>query len=259
MIKNKKDTKKVSDLPLIKALRISDLSDVLRDFIENMLDSSLKDGILKDIPIINSLVALLKTAISIRDQFLIQKLISFLDGIKDITSEERDKFLKYVEDDPKYGKRVGEHLILLLDRLDDLNKPPMITKLFKAYLRDDITYREFVRFSSIVDRAFINDLLGLLDTLSEDTPRMRNPYVDRLYHLGLSEIVFDDSMYQKRNTGIESMTLSNMTKFFGNNQPIQFRVTEIACVMAQIILSKKVYGTDYLTQYRIGREARFDD
>lgn len=258
MTEKKKNLKKEKDLP-IKSLNISDLSNVLQDFIENLIDGDLKDGILKDIPIINSLVALSKTAISIRDQFLIQKLKSFLDGIKDITSDERNKFLRDTDNDPKYGQRVGEHLILLLDRLDDLSKPQMITKLFRAYLRDDITYRDFVRFSSIVERAFINDLSGFINILSEDTPRMRNPYVDRLYHLGLSELVFDDAAYQKKDTGIDNMTLGDMTKFFGNDQPIQFRITEIACVMAQIILEKKIYGTDYLSQYRIGREARFND
>ena len=116
-----------------------------------------------------------------------------------------------------------------------------------------------MRFSSIIDRAFINDLSGFLKVLSEDTPRMRNPYVDRLYHLGLSEIVFDDSLYQKKDIGIDSMTLGSMRKFFGSDEPIAFRITEIACVMAQIILEKKIYGTDYLSQYRISREARFDD
>lgn len=262
MMRDNKSPKPKKDkiLPLIKSLNISDLSSVLQDFIENMLDSDLKDGVLKDIPVINSLVALSKTAISIRDQFLIQKLKSFLDGIKDITSDERDRFLRDIENDPKYGQRVGEHLILLLDRLDDLSKTNMITKLFRAYLRGDITYREFVRFSSIIDRAFINDLSGFINILSEDTPRIRNPYVDRLYHLGLSELVFDDSAFQKKNSGLDNMTLGEMTKFFGDDHPIQFRVTEIACVMAQIILDRKtIYGTDRVSQYRISRDTRFDD
>lgn len=260
MVRNNKSPKKDKISTLVKSLNISDLSSVLQDFIENMIDSDLKDGILKDIPVINSLIALSKTAISIRDQFLIQKLKSFLDGIKDITSEERNRFLKDIENDPKYGERVGEHLILLLDRLDDLSKTEMITKLFRAYLRDDITYREFVRFSSIIDRAFVNDLSGFINILSEDTPRMRNPYVDRLYHLGLSEIVFDDSAYQKKKSGLDNITLGEMTKFFGDEHPIKFRVTEIACVIAQIVSGKKkIYGTDRIAQYRISRDARFND
>ena len=45
---------------------------------------------------------------------------------------------------------------MLLDRLDDLDKPAMIVKLFKSYLKDEITFSEFLWFSSVIERAYMN-------------------------------------------------------------------------------------------------------
>ena len=111
----------------------------MTDFGEIALDSVMKDGILKDIPVIGSIIGISKAAISIRDKLLVRKILDFLQELSDTTEEERKKFLQGFEDNPQEQRRVGENLMLLLDRLDDLGKPTMIAKLLKAYVRASVT------------------------------------------------------------------------------------------------------------------------
>jgi hypothetical protein len=242
-------------LSLIKTLGTSDLSSISEDLIEVGLDSLLQDGILKDIPIIGTIIGVGKSVISIRDKFLTRKVLDFLQGLNNISDEERRKFLKDIDGDTNYQRRVGENLVMLLDRLDDLNKPAMVVKLFRSYLRDEITYNEFLWFASVIERAFINDLVGLLERMSQASIYGIDLYAERLYHLGLSQINFDDSIYQRIGNGLDNMTLGSVSSMKNLlHKPLQFVLSNNAYLLAQILLDKKIVGVDYIELHRRDRE-----
>lgn len=81
------------DDKMIETLK-TDISGVCADFMEVGLDTILDDGLLKDIPVINSIISLYKTGMNIRERFLIKKLIVFLTSLSDTTPEDRSKFLQ---------------------------------------------------------------------------------------------------------------------------------------------------------------------
>ena len=238
-------------LSLIETLGSTDLSSVTEDLVEIALDSLLQDGILKDIPVVNTIIGISKSAVSIRDKLLTRKILYFLQGLNEITVEEREKFLKDMDANPKHQRKVGENLIMLLDRLDDLNKPAMIAKLFRSYLRDEITYNEFLWLSSVIDRAYMNDLVGLLEQMSQTSIYGIDLYLERLYYLGLSRIKFDDSMYQRMEDGLDNMPLGSVSR--GDSafhKPIQFELSNDAFLLAQILLGEKIVGIDYIELHR---------
>ena len=77
---------KICSLPatMSETLVQSDLSSVVMDGVEIGIDQCLSDGILKDIPIINSIASIVKTTQSISNYLYLKKIVSFLNGIKDI-------------------------------------------------------------------------------------------------------------------------------------------------------------------------------
>lgn len=147
---------------LIETLRVSELSKILEDIADLGIDSALQEGLAKDIPIVNWIVGVGKTIIAVRDYFLIKKILRFFQGLDEVTQEERLKFLGRIEDDDKYGRLVGETIVMLLDRYDHLDKAYMMSKVFCAYGRQQIDFDAFLRISSSIDRAFISDLNDLL-------------------------------------------------------------------------------------------------
>jgi len=46
----------------------------------------------------------------------------------------RDNFVRKLGSDPKQRKATGEHLLLLLDRLDDISKAELLARAFAAYV-----------------------------------------------------------------------------------------------------------------------------
>ncbi len=152
------DEYKQLEQSLLSTLRQSDLRSIGANLSEIGIDQLMQDGLLKDIPVVNILTGLLKTSRSIRDHIFLKKLLSFLVSIKDIEPEEREKAIERLESDSAYSQKVGEGLMLLLERLDDLNKPKMVAKAFKAYCRGNINSFQLQRLYYAIDRVLACDL-----------------------------------------------------------------------------------------------------
>lgn len=121
-----------------KSLSSGTIIDLLKEYGEVGVDAILKEGALKDIPIINTIVALAKTGVSISDRILINKIMKFLTPMSQLTEDERQEMIEKLETDPAYGRKVGEHLVELLDKIDSDQKPGMIAAVFIAYAKGEI-------------------------------------------------------------------------------------------------------------------------
>lgn len=250
MTKKKQPSEYEKDLGLsmIETLRSSELSNITQDMVEVALDAVIQDGILKDIPVISTITGITKTVISVRDKLLIRKIASFLSKLQDITDTEREKFIGDIECDPNYQRKVGENLLMLLERLDDLDKPALIAKLFKAYLRNDISYHQFLKFASVIDRMLVQDLKNFLDAFLENTGA--DLYAEFLYPFGLSQIEFDDTAFLKTGSSLKAIQSVSKPALFPQQSPLHFQLSETAFLLAQILLGKKINSYDYIDENR---------
>lgn len=129
------------------------LKDVCKESTEVLIDSFLNDGLVKDIPIVNIVYGLAKAGINVKERLFIEKVIRFLKPISKYTSQERQKFLSDL--DPEELKKASQYLVLYLDRLDSLEKPEMLGKVFEAYMRGRINYNKMLYFTHFIDSVFI--------------------------------------------------------------------------------------------------------
>ena len=248
--KEKPETPESSDvgISLNETIKSSDLGSLMKDFGEVALDSVVKDGVLRDIPVISSIVGAAKLAISIRDTLLVKKILYFLRELGDTTEEERKKFLQEFEEDPKEQRKVGENLILLLDRLDNLNKPAMVAKLMKAHLKREITnYDEFVYYSSIVDRTSMLDLSALLSHFS--TGDVDEEWLgQRFYHLGLSfmTVTVNPKFRPEPDNPSDAVVYSLLEKREPTNKAIlRYKLSQSAYIFAKILLGDQYGGKEF--------------
>jgi len=154
------------EIALVNEITSDNLKDILIEGAEITLDNFLEEGIIKEIPFFGTLYKGFKAAIGIRETIFAKKVFSFLNQIKEIPLEERKVFIEKLESKKEFRQKVGEKLIFLIERLDDLEKPEIIGRLFKATIKEKITYDEFLRLSLIVDKAFMPDLLILKRTIT---------------------------------------------------------------------------------------------
>jgi hypothetical protein len=238
-------------MSLIETIISPELQDVMTDFGEIALDSIMKDGILKDVPVIGSIVGFSKAAISIRDKLLVQKILYFLRELSDTTEEERKNFLQGFEDNPREQRRVGENLMLLLDRLDDLDKPAMIARLLKAYVKGDIgNYDEFIYYSSVVDRMLMIDLSALLLNFSQGAIGGFDEdwFGKRFHHLGLSfmDITVNPKFHPEPENSLDRIKYRVQQKRSPtDNAIVKFRLSESAYILVAILLGDAYRGGEY--------------
>ena len=146
---------------LVETIETTDINSINKDLAEVVIDSVLDDGLLKDIPIVNIIVGLGNFGSKIHKGIFIKKVLTFLSNLESTTIEERQNFIQKIESCETYNNKVGEALIMILEKCSDLEKPKIIGKLFKASIKEEIDYQTFLRLCSLIERVHIPDLIHL--------------------------------------------------------------------------------------------------
>src|SRR5687767_12433857 len=127
-----KPKEKPLGLQLFDALLTDNLKDLIKEYAEIGLDGILEEGMVKSIPVINTIVTAGKSAGAIRDRLLLRKVTAFILNCPSFSKEEKESFLSRHFSDRDKAKKMGEQVVLILEKLDDLDKPEMISKVFAA-------------------------------------------------------------------------------------------------------------------------------
>lgn len=191
------DKNKITD-EFLNTMIKSDSKQLALEIGEFTIDQLLDESLLKDIPIVGWVFKAKQVYSSISDKIFLAKLSRFLLNLSDITPEEKEKLKKIFEDKNQRAK-IGTNLLLLLDKISNLEKLEIMAKIFIAYVANKITFEEFLSLGNAVEIAFIEDLKFLKE---DTTSYFSSPYrktdpsneflyqekVNRLLRCGLSEI-----------------------------------------------------------------------
>lgn len=132
--------------------------DIATDAAEMVLDSELSDGLLKEIPVVKWLAIVADLRSNFSNRLFAAKLLEFLNALKDIPEAERQSFANRLEKEEGFKQKVGKQLFITLERLDDLEKPKLLAKAFRAYITGKIDNKTFRELSAVIDRCFFDDL-----------------------------------------------------------------------------------------------------
>jgi hypothetical protein len=149
------------DKALIDGLGDSQLIDFAADIADQALDSLLSEGVIKDIPILGHAVKLWRGGVQVQSYLFARKLVLFLSQLDRTPLDTRQEFVQKINTDPKQRRKVGEQLLLLLDRMDDLEKPAILSWAFGAYVAGRISYDTFRKLGHAIDHCALSDLLAL--------------------------------------------------------------------------------------------------
>lgn len=132
--------------------------DLLTDWGELALDQFLDDGLLKDIPFLGSLLKIYKSGVNVKEYLFSKKVEKFLKSLSGVTTQEAKSFNDKINSDPKFKTRVAEHLTLLLDRLDDIEKSELLAKAFSVFIMKAQDFDRFRRIARAIERCMIDDI-----------------------------------------------------------------------------------------------------
>jgi hypothetical protein len=127
---------------------------------EAVMDSFLKDGLLKDIPILGTGIKIIGISTNISDTLLLNKLKLFMENLNIMKQSDVEKFKEKMNND-KFQKEVGIKLLNIIDKTDEYIKIRWVAKAFLDYLDKKINKDFFYRIITIINNAFVQDLLKL--------------------------------------------------------------------------------------------------
>jgi hypothetical protein len=186
---------------LEESISKSDLLNLGVDLSEIAVDQFLKDGIIKDLPVINSLVAFVKTGISIKDALYIKKLLIFLENIQGVSEEKRKKFLKEISLITEEKNRLFEKILSSIDRLDDSKKAILLAKVFKHLIVGNIDLIQYYRFARIIEDMLFDDIdfffyrYGYYDN-NDQTRQVVYNYMEKIGDDYLKEILIKHGLFE---------------------------------------------------------------
>ena len=146
---------------MMTVLASQELGELSADAVELVIDSTMKDGIVKDIPIVGTIFNLAKLGAGIRDLLLAKKLLRFLREFSYLKASARARLVADMAGTEDKREKVGEVIIDLVDRSGSDDKAALIGLLFVAAGRGKVPVDALLRLSAIVSQASMSDLIGL--------------------------------------------------------------------------------------------------
>ncbi len=132
--------------------------DAISNITEFGIDTILNDGLIKDFPIIGTIVKTLHAGIEIKNYFYLRKVLIFIFQLKNIKLEKRIKFYEKHKDDED---KIGINILEILDKYDNIQKAELLGKLFFLHLNNEIDLTTFLRLSFMINKVYYDDLLYL--------------------------------------------------------------------------------------------------
>lgn len=131
------------------------------EILEFSIDQAIDEGLLKDIPVVGWIAKGASFGRSISDRIFFHKILRFLIALEKIDKNDREAFRTKVAEDSDFRRRVGEHLLILLDKMDTFEKSSLLAKCFDHFLTGDIDHGYFVDLSHVIERSPLADLQAL--------------------------------------------------------------------------------------------------
>lgn len=139
-----------------------DAIELSAEYTEISIDMLVKDDTLREIPFIKTVLNVGKIGIALRDYYLINKFLLFVQALNDgkLTKEEICNHKKLLNNNPKQASKELEFITLILDKFNEVEKSIYCGKLYTSYItcQHGIDWNEFVVFSEILTNLTIMDL-----------------------------------------------------------------------------------------------------
>ncbi|NTG71701.1 hypothetical protein G6M02_00015 [Agrobacterium rhizogenes] len=133
-------------------------SDEITEFLADSLDIAL--GVLGYIPLVGAVLDGARLAGSIPDRLFRAKSRRFFEEMDRASKNEIDAFIRQLEQEEKLTD-FGRNVLFLIDKMDDLEKPIIVGRLFRAAVERKLSLDAAKRIASLVNAVYSPDLKSL--------------------------------------------------------------------------------------------------
>lgn len=164
-----------------------EMAAIISDFAEVGLDAVSADSILKEVPVMSTVVHAYNIGKTVRENYHKKKFFEFIKAmIQGIADEQkRREYAKKFRDDEKFRNQELEYALVMVERFVGMDKPQMLAKVYLSYLDGDIQWVEFTQYAEIIDRFLPGDFEALKSAFYEKDYAYPSGSGPRLQSMGL--------------------------------------------------------------------------
>lgn len=171
----------------------SKLKDLSIDISEMSIDALMNDGLLKQIPVIKTILAIIETTQNLSNYLFLKKILAFLTNVKGVSAKKRKKMIEVIDSNDEYKGKVGETVLEILDKCDSAKKAAYMGVWFSAFLKGKITYGMFLCGANILEHVFLSDFQYFIEQ-DEDWMMVEDAYEEiaaGLYYIDFTTAFWD--------------------------------------------------------------------
>jgi hypothetical protein len=138
-----------------KIIESKDLKDISLVLLEQVMDNEISNDVLKEIPILKSILAIKNVYSSYSDRIFIKKAMTVLMEIGEINWKQRVELNRELDDEDEQG---SEKILMAIDKLETTKKCKVFGRLCKLKALGKIDREDFLRLTKLIQDAYLDDL-----------------------------------------------------------------------------------------------------
>lgn len=141
----------------------NNIIDLSIDYAELTLDSILENDAIKELPVVKSIVGVIKGGLKVREAFFAKKILTFFREFHkgNINESKRIAFCDKIENDEKYRNKVIEQIVILNERFLEIEKSKILANLLLAHINGKYKWEVFKDLTICLNNLHLKGLLIL--------------------------------------------------------------------------------------------------
>jgi hypothetical protein len=201
-------------VPQFQNSLFSNIADSIPDIAEFGIDSILDEGVLKDFPLMSTLVGVKNVAQNLHDRNLLRQTLAFVKELNNgqLDEKKKEKYKKIIDENPKKAEAELGRVLIILNQNIELSKSKILAAIFQEYINENIDWKTFCEFSEITRMFFIDDIYDLDTIYHQESNYLAflSHGADRLVALGLVKSSTAPAIVEDALGIRQSMTLSDI-------------------------------------------------
>lgn len=180
-----------------------DLKEITSDILEKVLDNQISDEVLKEIPLVKTLVAIKNVYTTYTDRIFIKKTMNVLLELGHVNWKQRVELTRELDDNECSGI---EKILMAIDQLETIKKCKVFGKLCKLKALDKLDVDTFLRLTKLIQDAYLDDLKLITSFVSQKEQKKWDILEEDYYPLISLGLIYQEQSEQNPIERVQQYT-----------------------------------------------------
>lgn len=160
----------------------NDLKSISIEVAEKIIDSEITDELLKEVPIVKSIMAIKNIYSSYSDKIFLEKALNVLLELGKIETDDRIRLIVELSDIYSTGSK---KILMAIDKIDSIEKCVIFGRLCRLRANGKIDVGDFMRLTKLIQDSYLDELHFITEFKDREPKNITTYHLPNLLQLGL--------------------------------------------------------------------------